>query len=100
MVRAYGARVRELTPIDNLMALSRRGLPAPQFRVTRNRAWTEEIDPWKQPERLPLLSGGMLAELLYSDRTWVVDDLQVPDGDPAAPQKNDDATKIAMEPVR
>lgn len=36
MVRAYGERVRLLTPIDRRVSLSRRGLADPFFRVTRS----------------------------------------------------------------
>ena len=63
MVRAYGARVRELMPAARWISLSRRGLESPRYRITRSSTWTEAIDPWKQKDRLPLLEGGLAGRL-------------------------------------
>lgn len=84
MVRAYGKRIRQLMPADRHVALSRRGLETPQYRITRASQWTEEINPWKEKHRLPLLEGGLLGELLYSDKPQIIDDLQFAPDDPAA----------------
>ncbi len=75
MVRSYGARMRELMPVDGWMALSRRGLESPEFRVTRSSAWTEEINPWTQKDKLPLLRGGFLGELIHGGKPRLIDDL-------------------------
>lgn len=75
MVRSYGARMRELRPIAGWLAISRRGLESPFYRITRSSSWTEEINPWKQKDRLPLLSGGFLSALIYSGEPRVIDDL-------------------------
>ncbi len=48
MVRSYGTRVRKLLPVSRWLSVSRRGLDAPWFRITRSSTWTETIDPWKQ----------------------------------------------------
>lgn len=85
MVRAYGRRMARLFPVDRRISLSRRELSEPRFRVTRYSQWQEEINPWKQKGRLPLLEGGLFAELIYSDRPHIIDDLQVAVDDPAAP---------------
>src|SRR5881227_1617681 len=79
----YSSRMRELLPIDGFLALSRRDLPAPAYRITRSSRWTEEINPWKQRDRLPLLRGGLLGELLYGDQPRLIDDLTVSAADPA-----------------
>jgi sigma-B regulation protein RsbU (phosphoserine phosphatase) len=84
MVRAYGRRMSELIPTDGRLSLSRRGLVYPQYRITRYSGWTEEINPWKSPERLPLLEGGILADLIYADEPRIIDDLDVSPNDPAA----------------
>jgi sigma-B regulation protein RsbU (phosphoserine phosphatase) len=84
MSRAYGARVRKLFPTDRFMSLSRRDLDQPHFRVTRFSGWTHEVNPWTEKDRLPMLAGGLLAELLYSDEPWVIDELNVDPADPAA----------------
>lgn len=83
MVREYGRRVRALWPADRLVAISRRGLEAPYYRITRNSLWKEEINPWKQKDRLPLLKGGLLADLLYAEEPRIIDEIEVSRDDPA-----------------
>src|SRR5438105_4513556 len=65
MVQAYGDKIRSLLPSDRRISLSRRGLLAPQYRITRSSTWQENINPWKEKDRLPLLEGGLFARLLY-----------------------------------
>ena len=84
MVRTYGQRMQQLLPAARRISLSRRGLEHPQFRITRYSGWTEEINPWKQPERLPLLTGGILGELIYGDAPCVFNDIRIAGDDPAA----------------
>src|SRR5215213_8916006 len=60
MVRAYASRIREILPTDGFVSISRRGLDAPYYRITRSSRWTEEVNPWKEKDRLPLLRGGIL----------------------------------------
>src|SRR5438552_2810081 len=76
MVRAYGRRVRLLYPADRFLALSRRDLDPPKYRITRSSMWKEEINPWKEKHRLPLLEGGLLGELLYGDQPRIIDELR------------------------
>ncbi len=76
MVRNYGERVRRLMPRDDWLALSRRGLQSPWYRITRSSLWTEAVDPWKEKDRLPLLKGGLLGELLYGDEPRIIDDIE------------------------
>src|SRR5262249_55825062 len=83
MGRAYRERLRLLLPTDGTMSLSRRDLAAPYYRITRSSRWTEEINPWKEKDRLPLLSGGLLGELLYGDEPRIIDDLDLASDDPA-----------------
>ncbi|MBI1346014.1 SpoIIE family protein phosphatase [bacterium] len=83
MVKVYGQRMQELMPVDRRLSLSRRGLTEPQYRITRFSGWLDEINPWKEEERLPLLSGGLLAELIYSDEPRIINDLDLDPADPA-----------------
>ncbi len=83
MVRAYGQRMQELLPAARRISLSRRGLESPKFRITRYSGWTEDVNPWKQPELLPLLSGGVLGDLIYGDTPCVWNDIQIDGSDPA-----------------
>lgn len=84
MVRRYGERMRQLIPpLGRRLSLSRRGLSYPFYRITRSTTWTEDINPWKESDRLPLFEGGLLAEMIYGDQTVVIDDLELPAEEPA-----------------
>ena len=72
MVRAYGARMQQILRRDRSISLSRRGHDHPELRVTRDTAWTEPINPWKEKHRLPLLQGGLLGELIYGDQAAAI----------------------------
>ncbi len=82
MVRAYGNRVRQYHKTDGFVSLSRRGLESPAYRITRSSRWEAEVDPWKEKDRLPLLEGGLMGELLYGDVPRIINDLKVADDDP------------------
>lgn len=84
MVRAYAERIRQLIPTHRRLSLSRRGLVYPYFRITRSTTWPEEIDPWKNKDRLPLLSSGLLGQLIYDGEPRVIDELAWDKDDPAA----------------
>jgi phosphoserine phosphatase RsbU/P len=85
VVRSYGARTRQLFPVDGWLSISRRNLEAPWYRISRSSTWTEEIDPWKEKDRLPLLKGGLLSDLIYGNQPRLIDDLAplLADDDPA-----------------
>jgi len=84
MVANYGRQMQKLLPRERMIGLSRRGVETPNFRITRYSGWSEEINPWTQQDRLPLLKEGILGELLYDGQPRVIDDLQVDEDDPAA----------------
>ena len=75
IAKIYGQRMRQLMPMDRFVSLSRRELDRPRYRITRSSLWKEEVNPWKERERLPLLSGGLLAELIWGDEPRIIDDL-------------------------
>src|SRR5947207_5553469 len=83
MVRTYGSRIRQLIPVDGAISLSRVGLASPKYRITRSTTWQETINPWKEKDRLPVLEGGLLAQLIYGDEPCLIDDVVVPANDPA-----------------
>jgi sigma-B regulation protein RsbU (phosphoserine phosphatase) len=83
MVRAYGQKVRRMWPRDRNLSLSRRGLQAPHYMITRSSTWQEAINPWKEPERLPHFEGGLLAEFIYGNRPAIISDLSVSPNEPA-----------------
>jgi sigma-B regulation protein RsbU (phosphoserine phosphatase) len=84
MRQVYGERMRRLLPVDGAVSLSRRDLSAPYYRITRSSRWQEEINPWKEKDRLPLLKGGVLGELIYGDEPRLLDELEVSADDSAA----------------
>jgi sigma-B regulation protein RsbU (phosphoserine phosphatase) len=84
MVRLYSGRMRQVVPSDRLVTLSRRDLTPPLYRITRSSTWTERINPWKEPERLPQFDRGLLGQLLYADEPAIVDDICIAPDDPAA----------------
>ena len=83
MVNDFGDRFRRMFTYEGFIALSRRGLEKPFYRITRSSAWEETINPWKQKDKLPVLSGGVLGELLYGDLPVIVNDFQPHPDDPA-----------------
>ena len=74
----YGQRLREanLVPSDAYVAVSRRDLAAPAYRITRFSAWKEDINPWRQKDKLPLFTSGILGDLLYSNEPAIIEDLR------------------------
>ncbi|QDV38637.1 PP2C family protein-serine/threonine phosphatase [Tautonia plasticadhaerens] len=85
IVRTYGEKMASLLHSDRRLSLSRRGLDFPRFRVTRYSGWDDPINPWTQKDRLPILEGGLLAELIYADEPRIVNDLRISPDDPAFP---------------
>ncbi len=62
MVSAYGGKMESFITANGYMSLSRRStLAYPQYRITRSSARKDDIDPWKNRDKLPLLSGGTVA---------------------------------------
>lgn len=84
MVRVYADGLDRLYPVRRLVALSRRDLKAPFYRITRSWIWEgQNINPWTEKHRLPLLSGGLLGELVYGNKPILLDSLEVSPDDPA-----------------
>ena len=75
MVRAYSARMRQVIPSDKSLSLSRRDLPAPQYRITRSSTWDRTVNPWQQREQLPVFDRGLLGDLIYGNEPVVIEDL-------------------------
>lgn len=96
MIRAYASRTRKLLTIDRTVGLSRRGLTPPNYRITRSDLWTDPPDPWKEPQRLPQFTSGLLGELLYAGRPQRIEQLQVPPDDPAAEHLHGMGSLVAL----
>jgi sigma-B regulation protein RsbU (phosphoserine phosphatase) len=96
MNQVYTRRMVELFPTTRQISLSRRRLEEPLVRVTRSSTWPGEINPWLQPERLPVLNGGLFAELIYGDQPRIIDSLDIDSDDPAAEYLEDQHSLIAI----
>lgn len=74
-VDAYWQGIGELVDVREYVSLSRRGVPAPEYLITRSSRFTENINPWTERHKLPRLTGGILGELIYADKPVIIDDL-------------------------
>jgi sigma-B regulation protein RsbU (phosphoserine phosphatase) len=83
MYAVFSRRMAQLFPVSRQLSISRRGLRFPQYRVTRFNMWTDPVNPWKEPHRLPVHEGGLLPDLLYGEQPRVIDDLRLDGDDPA-----------------
>ncbi len=96
LVKIYSRGVRQMMPVDRMVSMSRRGLQSPFYRVTRFSGWKDEVNPWEQPERLPLLQGGVLGKLLYGSTPEVITGVDIDPGDPGYEYLRDVGALIVM----
>lgn len=84
-MRCFSQSIRKLVPIDRTVAVSRRDLSRPLYRITRSDLWLDQPNPWTEPHRLPVLSDGLLGTLLYEGQPRIIDDIAplLRAGDPA-----------------
>ncbi len=83
MVRGYTARLRRWHPTDGFLSISRRDTKPGFYRIARSHLWGGERNPWTERDKLPVLRGGLIGELLTGNEPRVIDDLHVADDDPA-----------------
>jgi sigma-B regulation protein RsbU (phosphoserine phosphatase) len=83
----YGKKLRDgkLVPADSWMAVSRRGLEKPAYRITRSWRWKQQVNPWAESDKLPKFDTGLLSELMYTTEPVLIEDLQsrISPNDPA-----------------
>lgn len=96
MVEVYSTRVEGAIPAERYVSLSRRGLEAPWYRVTRSDTWEEHPNPWENKDKLPLFETGFLGELLYGDEPVIIDELHVPEDDPTYSYFKDMRSLVAI----
>ena len=77
-------RSRLLIGHESSVAITRRNLEHPRVRLLRSPLVKPPADPWKQMDQMPIVEGGLFAELLYAGEARVITNLNVPTGDPAA----------------
>jgi phosphoserine phosphatase RsbU/P len=96
MSQVYTRRMVELFPTVHQISLSRRRLEYPNVRITRCSSWPVQPDPWNDSERLPVIRGGLFAELIYGDEPRILDAIDLEPGDPAAEYLKDQQSLIAI----
>lgn len=75
LVDTYWTNIGELIPVHDYISLSRRNVAPPFYLITRSSRFTEHPNPWTQRDRLPMLSGGIIGEIIYGNRPVMIDDL-------------------------
>jgi sigma-B regulation protein RsbU (phosphoserine phosphatase) len=75
LVSIYWEGIGDLLPYEDHLAVSRRGVEAPYFLITRSSRFTEELNPWTQRDRLPRLTGGLAGEIAYANKPVIIEDL-------------------------
>src|SRR5215207_4187317 len=75
LVDVYWDGIGKLVAINDYLALSRRNVEPPFYLITRSSRFSEEINPWTQRDRLPLLSGGVLGAIAYANQPVIILDL-------------------------
>jgi sigma-B regulation protein RsbU (phosphoserine phosphatase) len=83
LYKVFSRRMTQLYPTTRQVTVSRRGLERPNFRVTRFNLWKEQSNPWRDGEKLPVQSGGLIGELAYEEQPRVIGELALEPGDPA-----------------
>lgn len=78
----FGERVTGFLPRDRSMTMSRNLVAPPKYVVTRFSGWTDAADPWTEREKLPVLEGGLLGELVYGNEPRYIEDLKLAEDDP------------------
>ena len=102
MVRLYSERMKRIYPDQLRVSLSRRGLSYPEYRITRTSKWEEEgnvFNPWEEPEKTRVCSGGLLAELIYEGKPRVIDDLRPAEDDAACREFFDGCRSLLAIPL-
>lgn len=96
MYAVFARRMAQLFPVSRQLTVSRRGLAAPQFRVTRFNLWRDPVNPWKDWHRLPVHGGGLLAELVYADQPRILENVTLDADDPAAAYLDGQRSVLAL----
>src|SRR5688572_6110897 len=75
---------RQIIRFDRSLAASRRELSPPQIRITRSDAPGMRFHDPTGHEEFPVITGGLLADLLYAGQATLIDDVVVGPSDPSA----------------
>ena len=74
-VLAYARRIREWSAADRVVSISRRGLIAPEVRITRSSTWKVSVNPWEENDTLPKFDRGFFSNVIHSGEARIIADL-------------------------
>lgn len=83
LVRAFDRQANMVFRRDGFIVLTRRDLEPPWYRITRSWRWKENYTFLTDGQRLPVASGGLLGQLLYSGKPTLLNRLEVAADDPS-----------------
>ncbi|MDX2131593.1 MAG: PP2C family protein-serine/threonine phosphatase [Planctomycetota bacterium] len=96
MTSLYGKRMRGTVTNGRLVSFSRRGLTFPNVRITRYSHWRRQPDPWRETAKLPMIKGGLLADLIYANEPRILAPLVYNPDDPAREYIEHAASAVAI----
>jgi phosphoserine phosphatase RsbU/P len=82
-IRAFSRQADMLVHRDAMITVTQRNLEPPHYRVIRSSNWREAVNPWTDPERLPVFDRGLLGKLLYAGQPILLNRLEMAADDPA-----------------
>ncbi|HEV8377725.1 MAG TPA: PP2C family protein-serine/threonine phosphatase [Tepidisphaeraceae bacterium] len=74
-VNVYYDNIGSLIPGNDYVSVSRRNVPPPYYLITRSSRFKEHLNPWKQRDLLPRMTGGLLGEIAYANQPVIIDDV-------------------------
>lgn len=83
MIQVFRRLTRSFYGGERSVSVSRRDLTEPAYRITRSSRFARDINPWTERDRLPIFSGGLLAELVYGDRPRILNEVRIDPAEPA-----------------
>lgn len=83
LLKLVSAKMGFVIAADVRVTFNNNGLPGSAVRLTRSTRWAEDINPWKEPHRLPIIDRGLLPELMRAARPLKIDELRIEPDDPA-----------------
>lgn len=98
MLNTYRERSRFVVNYDHSVSFSRRGVAGGTVKITRSTRWETIIDPWSQPEQLPLVDSPFVVRLMTAGHPTKMDDIDIDPDDPVAPYL-DGMRSLATVPI-
>jgi sigma-B regulation protein RsbU (phosphoserine phosphatase) len=82
LLSVFSRHANLIMPRAGVVTVTRRDLPAPQYRITRAARGESIINPETAANQLPVLDRGLLGDLLYAGAPLIVNRLEVAADDP------------------